>query len=88
MNINEILNQWYEAKNKKKYYEKKCDKYKKIVEKYMDKKNKNTICGNKYKVSRRSITREQLSKQNTPISIWKQYSNKYTYNSYYLNDIK
>jgi len=84
MDINEILTQWYEAKEKKKYYEKRCNTYKKIIEKHMDKKNKSTIIGKKYKVSRRSVTREQVSKQNIPVSIWKQYANKFTYNSYYI----
>jgi len=50
----------------------------------MSKKDKDTINSSYYTVTKRSNTRQILSKDNTPIDIWNRYSTRFTYNSYYL----
>jgi hypothetical protein len=84
MDINNVLKKWDYAKKQKVIYEKECDIYKEAVERYMDKKEKESIVGNYYSVSRRSNTRQTMSKDKTPVEIWEKYSNRFTYKSYYL----
>ena len=88
MDIDTILQKWDHAKKQKALYDKECDKYKDAVERYMNKKEKESIDGNYYTVTRRSNTRQTMSKDNTPIDIWNRYSNRFTYKSYYLKERK
>ena len=87
-NIDDILEKWEECKNQASYYEKESEKYKKAVQDYMTKKDKNTISGKIYTVSRRNNTREQLSKNNIPIELWQKYCNRFSYMSYHLKKNK
>ena len=84
MDIDTILEKWDSAKKEKSKLEKECEMYKKAVERYMNKKEKNIVLGKIYKITRRSNTRQQLSKQNVPKEIWDRYSNRFTYFSYHL----
>ena len=84
MDIDSVFKKWDEAKKKKAEAEKECDMYKDAVEKYMSKKEKNTIEGTYYKCQKRSITREHLSKDMVPSDIWQKYSKRFSYISYYL----
>ena len=88
MNIDTILEKWDYAKKQKALYDKECDRYKDAVERYMDKKDRDTISGENFTVSRRSNTRQMLSKHNTPPEIWDRYSTRFTYKSYYLKPIR
>jgi hypothetical protein len=85
MDIDTILEKWNHAKKQNLLYEKECDKYKDAIERYMKRKNISTINGKYYNVSKRSNTRQQLSKQSVPQDIWDLYATKITYNSYYLS---
>ena len=84
MDINTVLQKWNNAKKQKALYEKECDTYKNAVEIYMTKKNKDSIQGTDFTISKRSNTRQTMSKDNTPIDIWNKYSTRFSYNSYYL----
>jgi hypothetical protein len=84
MDINTILEKWDNAKKDKLYFEKQCLKYKEAVERYMNKKDINTVDSKIYTVTKRSNTRHQLSKQNVPENVWIKYSTRFTYNSYHL----
>jgi hypothetical protein len=86
MNIDTILSKWEKAKQQKLKYEKECELYKDAVQRYMDKKSKNTVDGEYYTVTRRSNTRQQLSKQNVPPEIWNKYATRITYMSYHFNE--
>ena len=88
MDINNVLQKWNHAKKQKALYEKECDKYKDAVERYMNKKDKESIVGETFTVTRRSNTRQTMSKDNTPIDIWNKYSNRFSYKSYYLKEHK
>lgn len=87
-NIDDVLEKWEECKKQASYYEKESEKYKQAVQTYMNKKDKNTIAGEYYTVSRRNNTREQLSKNNIPIELWKKYCNRFSYMSYHLKKNK
>lgn len=84
MDIDSVLQKWDDAKKKKAEVEKECDMYKEAVEKYMMKKEKNTIEGRYYTVQKRSVTREHLTKNMVPSEIWLKYSSRFSYTSYYL----
>lgn len=87
MDIDTILSKWEIAKQKRTEYDKECELYKDAVQRYMDKKNKNTIDGNEYTVSRRSNTRHHLAKQHVPKEIWERYKSSITYMSYHFKKI-
>jgi len=84
MNIDTLLEKWDFAKKEKVEIEKECERYKDAIERYMSKKKKDTINGENFTVSKRSNTRQQLSKQNVPSDIWEKYSTRYSYISYHL----
>lgn len=84
MDLNIILQKWDEAKKQKNLYDKECEQYKGAVERYMNKKGKNVIQSKNYTVSRRSNTRQNLSKQNVPPEIWDKYATRFSYISYHI----
>ena len=86
MDIDTILEKWDNAKKQNALYEKECERYKDAVQRYMKKKNINKINGTSYTVSKRSNTRQQLSKQSVPPDIWDRYSTRITYDTYYLKE--
>lgn len=88
MDIDSVLQKWDYAKKQKAIYDKECDRYKDAVERYMNKKDKNFINGESFTVTRRSNTRQILSKDNTPPEIWNRYATRFTYNSYYLKELR
>ena len=84
MDIDTILEKWDLAKQQKADLEKECEKYKGAVERYMNRKEKDSVSSKYYTVTRRSNTRQQLSKQRVPSDIWNRYANRFTYTSYHL----
>ena len=83
-NIDDVLEKWDESKKKLSFYEKETEKYREAVERYMNKKNINTLKGTVFNVTRRSNTRETMSKKDVSDEIWNRYCNKFTYYSYHL----
>jgi hypothetical protein len=88
MDIDSVLQKWDYSKKQKALYDKECDRYKDAVERYMNKKDKDVINSDSFTVTRRSNTRQILSKDNTPPEIWNRYATRFTYNSYYLKERK
>ena len=88
MNIDTVLEEWNNAKERKAYYEKECDKYKDAVERYMNKKESDKISGRHYSVNRRHTTRQTISKKSVPVDVWNKYSVRTTYDSYYISKNK
>lgn len=85
MDIEEILKKWDSSKEKLVILEKKIEKYKGIISKEMNKKNTDRLSTGNYNVQRRRNTRSFLSKENVPADIWKEYSTKSSYDSFYLS---
>lgn len=84
MDIDTILEKWELSKQRKADAEKECEKYKEAVERYMNRKGKDSVSSKYYTVTRRTNTRQQLSKQRVPPDIWEMYANRFTYTSYHL----
>lgn len=88
MDINEILQEWFETKQKIKKLERNQEKYRKSVSKVMDKKGVDRLYGSEYTVDRRHSSRSYVSKNSVPADIWDKYSNTYDYDSFYLKPNK
>ena len=86
--INTLIDKWYETKTQISSLEAKLDKYKKYVSKIMDNNNTNSISNKKYKISRKKMSRDIISKKDIPTDLWSKYSKKTTYDSYYLTKEK
>lgn len=86
MDLDTILEKWSYAKQQKVKHEQECDTYKGAVERYMKKKNSNVLKGKTFNVTKRTVTRQQLSKQNVPKDIWHMYATRVTYTSYHLKE--
>jgi hypothetical protein len=86
--INDLLENWHDTKQEIAALEKKCDKYKKLAEKIMIVTGDSKIESSSYSLSKRKMTRYQLTKQNVPKEIWDKYSVEISYPSYYLKQKK
>jgi len=85
--MDSILDKWYKSKEKLSKLEKKIEKYKKNISFIMDKQKVNTLSTDKYKITRRKNTRTYLSKESVPENIWREYSTRSNYDSFFLNKI-
>tara|TARA_B100002052_G_C15742003_1_gene533680 strand:- start:161 stop:436 length:276 start_codon:yes stop_codon:yes gene_type:complete len=88
MNVNELLENWWKYREIKLEAEKKLEKYKKKIEKIMERENSNKIQSGKYVVSKRKTHTTRLSKQNVPKDIWERYSTTTAYNTFTIKEVK
>ena len=88
MNVDELLENWWKWRSIKLEAEKKLEKYKKKIEKVMEKEDSNKIQSRKYIVSRRKTRATRLSKQNVPKDLWERYSTTTEYNTFTIKEIK
>lgn len=88
MNVNELLENWWKYREIKLEAEKKLGKYKKKIEKIMERENSNKIQSGKYIVSKRKTHATRLSKQNVPEDIWERYSTTTEYNTFTIKEVK
>ena len=88
MNVNELLENWWKYREIKLEAEKKLGKYKKKIEKIMERENSNKIQSGKYVVSKRKTHATRLSKQNVPEDIWERYSTTTEYNTFTIKEVK
>lgn len=84
MDLNDLIHKWTESKEQKKLQEQKCEKYRKAIERHMNKKDTNVITSTDYVITCRNNTRQQISKQTVPLDIWERYAKRYTYKSYHI----
>ena len=87
MNIDELLENWWKYREIKLEAEKKLSKYKKKIEKIMERENSNKIQSGKYVVSKRKTHATRLSKQNVPEDIWERYSTTTEYNTFTIKEV-
>jgi hypothetical protein len=88
MNIDELLENWWKYREIKLEAEKKLGKYKKKIEKIMERENINKIQNNKYIISKRKTYSTRLSKQHVPNNIWEKYSTTTKYNTFTIKQVK
>jgi hypothetical protein len=87
INIDELLQKWYETKAEIALLEKKCEKYKRCSEKIMDNMNKSLLSTSKFILKKVDMTRNTISKNDVPIEIWNKYSKETSFSSFYLTSI-
>lgn len=87
MNVDELLENWWKYREIKLEAEKKLSKYKKKIEKIMERENSNKIQSGKYVVSKRKTHATRLSKQNVPEDIWERYSTTTEYNTFTIKEV-
>ena len=88
IDINEILETWYNTKEEISKLEKKCEKYKRYCEKVMNSEDKNTLSSDDYNLKRTLLTKTTISKKDLPKDIWNDYCTKTSYMAFYLKPKK
>jgi hypothetical protein len=86
--IDNLLGNWFEAKQRISELEKKCDKYKIIADKIMNIKGEDSIKSKTLLLTKSDMERESLSKKNVPKDIWKTYAKTSSFSTYRLTQIK
>lgn len=84
MDIAQTLKKWDETRKKIDYLEEKLKKYKTSITKEMNKKEVDKLSAGGFTVTRRRTTRSTLSKDNVPSDIWKEYSTRCSYDTFFL----
>lgn len=84
IDIDDLLSNWYKAKQEIYLLEQKCEKYKKVSEKIMSQLDKNTLNTSSYSLKKIDIVRNTISKNDVPSDIWDKYSKRNKYSSFYL----
>ena len=87
MDIDDLFDNWYKAKQEISLLEQKCEKYKKVSEKLMTQMEKNILNSKLYSLKKIDIVKSTISKTDLPDDIWYKYSKKTKYSSLYLNPI-
>ena len=87
-NIENILVDWNDAKNKLEKLEERIKKYKNEICKEMNRRDTDKITEGKFCVTRRRNTRTYITKENLPEDIWKRYSSRCSYDALFLTENK
>lgn len=85
--ISTLLDRWSDDKAKIAQLEGRIEKYKRLVGKIMDEKDIDELASSTYKVKRRTQSRSTISKTDVPNDIWKEYSRKVSFDSFYLSQV-
>ena len=81
---NDTLYKWYKAKKELAKLKKKVEKYKVQVMRKMNQQGTDKLTEGNYTVTRGRVTRQTVSKDSLPRSIWEEYSTRCSYDAYYL----
>lgn len=84
-NISVILDDWYKAKLTIKSLEKRIERHKKILNRYMDVRRVNSVSNNDYVLVRRVSTRETVSKKDMSPELWNRFAKKTRFPSFYVS---
>lgn len=84
--ISTILYNWYEIKKDIASLERKQQKYKQIITRYLDNQNSNTVSNSRYVLVRRYSTRETIKKSNVPPDVWRRYAERTRFPSFYISE--
>lgn len=82
--IKDLVKKWYESKRKSGEYEKIADKTKDIIVSYMEENELDTIRTDDYVVTKKSMSRNFLTKKDMPEEVWQKYSRNKVFDSYYI----
>lgn len=87
-NIEELLTNWFEAKQKLSELEKKCDKYKLTADRIMNMRGEDVLKSRSFKLTKTDMERETLSKKDVPKDIWNAYAKVSSFSTFRLTPIK
>lgn len=88
LDLDEFLGKWDETKKEISILEKKIEKYKKVAEKLMEEQNTQVLSGKGFTLTKKSVTRRTVTKNNLPEELWNKYSYPSTSNFFYLSEKK
>ena len=83
--VEQLLENWAEAKSEMAILEKKIEKYKLLANKIMNSNATDQISSSYFKLNRREQSRNTITKQDLPVDIWDRYSRMLSYPVYYLS---
>jgi len=86
--LDKILEKWDKYKKELSEIEKKVQKYKELVEKYMNEETVNSLETKNYTVSRINCSKSTVSKKDVPEEIWNKYERRSKYWMYTLKHKK
>lgn len=77
--MDDVLEKWYETKEKIEILKEKLEKYRNLVIYEMEKKGENKVENKFYSVQRKKMKKTYVSKDSLPSDIWKKYSISVSY---------
>ena len=83
--IENLLDNWYLAKQEICKLEKKIEKYKTIAENLMNKEKNDIISSANYILQKKECNRSTIGKKDLPEDIWDRYSKELFYNAFYIS---
>lgn len=86
--IDNLLENWHDAKQTIAELENKCERYKRLADKLMRSQDTTKLSSHSFQLNKRTISRTTLTKKDVPKDIWDRYSREITYTSYYLKERK
>jgi hypothetical protein len=86
--IEKILEKWHKYKGELAELEKKVQRYKDKVEKYMNSEQTNNLSSTNFLVSRVSCSKTTVSKKDVPDEVWNKYCKRSKYWMYTLKQKK
>lgn len=86
--IDRLLANWFEAKQRIAELEKKCEKYKTIADKIMNIRGEYSIKSKTLLLSKYDMERQSIGKKDVPKDIWNTYAKTSSFSTYRLSEIK
>jgi len=84
--IDNLLESWSRTKKDISDLQLKCDRYKKLASKMMNKMSTSELSSDDFRLKRKKITRSSLSRNDVPKTVWDTYSKSSSYEAYYLTE--
>ena len=82
--VNDFLGRWQDLKDQMSVLERKLDNYKKFALNEMSKVGENKLEGDELVLTKKSITKTTIGKDDLPKEIWERYNKKCNFDAFYL----
>jgi len=86
--IDRLLSNWFEAKQRISELEKKCEKYKAIADRIMNIRGEYSLKSKTLILSKHDTERQSISKKDLPKDIWNAYAKTSSFSTYRLTELK
>jgi hypothetical protein len=84
--IDNLLDNWSRTKKDISDLQLKCDKYKKLATRMMNKMSTSELESDQFILKRKKITRSSLARDDIPKTLWDTYSKSSSYEAFYLSE--